>query len=121
MSRHVPPLAIFIQKVLPFLMTVGITMHLGPQLFAEWPHLRGPNLNGTSSETGLADAWPAEGPPRLWTRELGQGHSGLVVAEGKVFTQRQSLGGQYLVCLDPHSGQTIWETRYDWAWQPKGA
>jgi outer membrane protein assembly factor BamB len=88
---------------------------------ADWPHLRGPTYDGVSSETGLAGTWPAGGPPRLWSRELGQGHSGFIVAEGKVYTQRQTLSGQYVLCLDPDTGHTIWETRYDWAWQPKGA
>jgi hypothetical protein len=88
---------------------------------ADWPHLRGPRYDGISAETGLAECWPVDGPPRLWSRELGQGYSGFVLADGKLFTQRQSLGGQYLLCLDPDDGQTIWEFRYDWAWQPKGA
>jgi hypothetical protein len=70
---------------------------------------------------GLAQTWPAEGPPRIWARELGQGHSGFVVAAGKLYTQRQNVGGQWLLCLDPDTGRTIWETRYDWAWQPRGA
>ncbi len=88
---------------------------------ADWPHLRGPTYDGVSTERELADAWPADGPPRLWSRELGQGYSGFIVAQGKLFTQRQTLGGQYLLCLDPDTGATIWETRCDWAWQPKGA
>jgi outer membrane protein assembly factor BamB len=88
---------------------------------ADWPHLRGPAYDGVSLETGLADAWPKDGPPLLWARELGQGYSGFVVVAGKLFTQRQSIGGQYLLCLDAMNGQTIWETRYDIAWQPGGA
>jgi PQQ-like domain len=88
---------------------------------ADWPHSRGPSYDGVSPETGLVETWPEEGPPQLWTRELGQGHSGFIVADGKVFTQRQKLGGQYLLCLDPDTGETVWETRYDWAWQPSGA
>ncbi len=68
-----------------------------------------------------ADAWPADGPPRLWTIDLGQGYSGFVVGAGRLFTQRQTLGGQYLFCLDPDTGAILWEHRYDWAWQPKGA
>ena len=87
----------------------------------DWPHLRGPNYDGVSAETGLADAWPAQGPPQLWTRELGQGHAGFIVAQGRVYTQRQTLGGQTVLCLDLDTGSTIWETRYDWAWQPGGA
>src|SRR5580658_9816512 len=87
---------------------------------ADWPHLRGPDYDGVSHETGLADSWPAAGPPKIWQRELGQGYSGFIVADGKLFTQRQSIGGQYLLCLDPATGHTVWEHRYDWAWQPKG-
>src|SRR5438477_389145 len=88
---------------------------------ADWPHLRGPNHDGVSAETALADAWPGDGPPRLWSRELGQGYSGFIVGGGKLYTQRQTLGGQMLLCLDPDTGETIWEHRCDWAWQPRGA
>lgn len=102
------------------LATLAILALLAASAQADWPHLRGPQYDGTSAETGLAETWPAGGPPRLWSLPLGQGHSGFIVAEGKVFTQRQTLGGQYVLCLDPDSGETVWETRYDWAWQPKG-
>src|SRR5262245_3364458 len=102
------------------LLVIGLMVCLGPSVRADWPHLRGPAYNGVSAETGLADDWPAEGPPRLWSRSLGQGYSGFVVAEGRAYTQRQTGRGQYLLCLDPDSGKTIWETRYDWPWQPGG-
>lgn len=94
---------------------------LSTGLAADWPHLRGPNYDGVSEESGLASSWPEAGPPRLWQRELGQGHSAFVIAQGKAYVQRQTIGGQYLLCLNPDTGETIWETRYDWAWQPKGA
>jgi outer membrane protein assembly factor BamB len=92
-----------------------------PWAQADWPHLRGPGYDGVSAEKGLADSWPAGGPPRLWSRNLGQGFSGIIVAEGKAFTQAQTLAGQYLLCLDIETGKTLWEFRYDWPWQPKGA
>lgn len=87
---------------------------------ADWPHIRGPHYDGVSRDEGLADKWNDGGPPRLWLRELGQGHSAFVVAEDKVFTQYQSLGGQFLVCMDPETGRSLWEQRYDWSWQPRG-
>src|SRR5687767_8940715 len=90
-----------------FLAAWGAALCLATPAVADWPHLRGPRYDGTSSETGLAESWPAEGPPRLWSRDLGQGYSGFVVADGKVFTQRQTLGAQYLVCLDPDNGRTV--------------
>jgi outer membrane protein assembly factor BamB len=69
----------------------------------------------------LADAWPAEGPPVLWTRALGQGHSGLIVVGNRCFTQYQSSRGQFLLCLEMPSGATVWEVRYDSSWQSRGA
>jgi outer membrane protein assembly factor BamB len=88
---------------------------------ADWPHLRGRAYDGVSAERNLADAWPTQGPPQLWSRELGQGHSGFIVAEDRLFTQRQTVGGQFLLCMNPETGETLWETRIDWAWQPRGA
>ncbi len=102
-------------------VVLGLLVWLTTPGWADWPHLRGPGYDGVSTEAGLADTWPPEGPPRLWTRELGQGHSGFIVADGKVYTQRQTSSGQYLLCLDPDTGATLWEQRYDWAWQPRGA
>src|SRR5689334_20006200 len=74
-----------------------------------------------AASPGAAAAWPPTGPPRLWSRPLGQGHSGFIAARGKLYTQYQTIRGQYLLCLEPDSGQTIWEYRYDHAWQAKGA
>ncbi len=102
-------------------LTLALTAWLAGQASADWPHLRGPNCDGVSNETGLAEAWPAAGPPRLWSRELGQGYSGFVVADGRLCTQRQALGGQTVLCLDPDTGAVLWETRIDSAWHSKGA
>jgi outer membrane protein assembly factor BamB len=93
-----------------------------PSAAGDWPHLRGPRYDGVSDETGLADSWPDRGPPALWSRELGQGFSGLVVVGGRVFTQLQSLtAGQCVVCLDAETGATVWQRRVDAPWQPAGA
>jgi outer membrane protein assembly factor BamB len=102
---------------------VIMALVVGPvhRVQADWPHLRGPNYDGVATETGLADSWSDHGPPRLWSRELGQGHSGVIVAADRLFTQYQTTAGQYLVCLDPADGHTLWEVRYAGAWQSQGA
>lgn len=86
----------------------------------EWPFLRGPAYDGHSSETGLADFWPASGPPVLWTRSLGQGYSAFVAGGGRVYTQYQTLAGQSVVCLDAETGATVWEHRYGWPYEAAG-
>jgi hypothetical protein len=87
---------------------------------SDWPHLRGPNYDAISAETGLANSWPAEGPPVLWGRDLGQGYSGFVVVGRRVFTQMQTLAGQFVVCLDAETGAEQWRYRYGWPWKPAG-
>jgi len=85
-----------------------------------WTFLRGPRYDGKSTEINLADDWPEEGPPVLWNRNLGQGYSGFVSQNKHVYTQFQTVSGQYVVCLDSETGETVWEHRYDWPYEPLG-
>ncbi len=85
-----------------------------------WRFIRGPNYDGHSPEIHLADAWPADGPPVLWTRELGQGYSAIVADAGRIYTQYQTLGGQFVASLDAETGRTLWEHRYDWPFEAAG-
>lgn len=51
----------------------------------DWPQILGPQRNGQAADDErLADAWPAEGPPLLWTRAVGSGYAGAAIAEGLV-------------------------------------
>lgn len=85
-----------------------------------WRHIRGRNFDGHSSEIHLAESWPDSGPPVLWVKELGQGYSSIVVQDNRAYTQYQSLGGQYVICMDASSGDTIWQYRYDWPFEATG-
>jgi outer membrane protein assembly factor BamB len=85
-----------------------------------WPFVRGPHFDGHSPEIHLADRWPDTGPPVLWHRTLGQGYSSFVAREDRVFTQYQTLSGQYVVCLAAETGEIIWEHHYDWPFEAAG-
>jgi outer membrane protein assembly factor BamB len=87
----------------------------------DWPHVRGANYDAISAETGIVESWPEQGPPLLWSFELGQGYSGFVAAGERVFTQFQTRTGQFVICLDAATGNEIWRRRVDWPWQPAGA
>lgn len=77
----------------------------------DWPEWRGPNRDGISSETGLLESWPEGGPPLLWkARGLGAGFASFAVSGGKVFTQGQIEGRQFLIALDEKSGALLWRT-----------
>ena len=86
----------------------------------DWPGIRGTEWNGVSHESGIMDSWPEVGPPVLWTRQLGQGYSAFIAWGDRIATQYQSLSGQYAICMDANTGQTLWEHRYEWAYEPAG-
>ncbi|HEX5216936.1 MAG TPA: PQQ-binding-like beta-propeller repeat protein [Vicinamibacterales bacterium] len=87
-----------------------------------WPQWGGPARDFHSTSTGLADAWPAAGPPVLWSRALGTGHSSIAVDEGRLFTMYRAGNGrakigpwkteETVVALDAKTGETLWEHSY---------
>lgn len=94
----------------------------------DWPQWGGPNRNFTSSTTGLASTWPANGPRELWSRPLGEGYSSIVAEGNRLFTMYREKAGllaigkqdqEVVVALDAASGKTIWEYRYDAAPLPR--
>ncbi|MDB5335888.1 MAG: outer rane biosis protein BamB [Planctomycetaceae bacterium] len=85
-----------------------------------WPQWRGPAHNGISAETGIANSWPAEGPPVLWVKEIGQGYSGFIAVGDKVYTQTQTLYEQAVICLEAKTGRTVWSYRYGWPYDGGG-
>ena len=79
----------------------------------DWSQWGGPARNFSVKAKGLAAAWPEKGPRQLWKRDLGEGHSA-VVADGEALYTMYSRGGQEaVVALDPSTGKTLWEHKYD--------
>ena len=77
-----------------------------------WPQWGGPSRDFKPNATDLADRWPADGPGRLWKRELGEGFSA-VVADGKrLYTMYRKGNDEIVVALAMDSGKTVWEHRY---------
>jgi len=80
----------------------------------DWPQFRGPNHNGTSTES-ISTKWPHDGPRQLWKVPLNDGFSTFAVASGKAFTlvSREIDGANQEVCvaLDADSGKEIWSSK----------
>jgi outer membrane protein assembly factor BamB len=102
-----------------FLIAAAIA-HPATQGASTWKQWGGPNRNFMLEATGLATSWPASGPPRLWTRALGEGHSSIVEDGGRLFSMYRpasSARGQFsqeevVIAVDAASGKTVWEYRY---------
>ena len=89
----------------------------------EWTQWGGPNGDFSAASTSLAEQWPEGGPPELWSRPLGAGHTAILVAEGRLYTMYRESHGEgggspwspreAVVALDASTGETLWEFAYD--------
>ena len=104
--------------VIPILLAFAVLTASGHA--ADWPHFYGPTADNHAANEDLADSWPVAGPSVLWTRELGQGYSGFVVAHDRAYTQTQSLYDQTVLCLDANTGETLWTHKYGWTYEGGG-
>ena len=80
-----------------------------------WPRFRGPNFDAISTEeTSLAKTWPAEGPPILWSIEVGEGFAGAAIFAGRVYLLDYDREQQADVvrCLSLEDGKDIWRYAY---------
>lgn len=80
---------------------------------AEWPQWGGPARNFVSNSKGLAASWPETGPKRLWSRDLGQGHSAIVVEGNTLYTMYSQGEQEVVIALAANTGKTLWEHKYD--------
>jgi outer membrane protein assembly factor BamB len=80
---------------------------------ADWPQLFGPARDGHSTETKLNWNWPKEGPPIAWTKAIGTGWAGPVVADGRVYLFHRVGEEEILECLDRADGKRRWHSTYE--------
>ncbi|MEM7352357.1 MAG: PQQ-binding-like beta-propeller repeat protein [Acidobacteriota bacterium] len=80
-----------------------------------WTQWGGPHQDFKAPSQGIADAWPASGPKQLWSRELGDGYSTILVEDGKLYTMYRvgESNDEAIISLDAATGKTLWEHRYD--------
>lgn len=82
-------------------------------LAADWPQWGGPHRNFILDSKKLAKSWPKEGPRRLWSRELGEGYSGIAVEGGRLFTMAHRGSQEVVLALESQTGKTLWEFAYE--------
>lgn len=82
---------------------------------AVWPGFRGGDFaNIASAPVKLTETWGPQGPPVLWTVELGEGHAGAAVSQGRVFVMDydEARHADMLRCLALADGKEIWQRGY---------
>ena len=82
----------------------------------DWPSWRGPEQTGLSREKAVVTSWSQDGENLLWKSPVG-GRSTPVLMDGRLFVIGPVGSGECLgervVCLDAHTGRTIWEHRFN--------
>lgn len=80
----------------------------------DWPHWRGPEMNGISREKGLPASWDPSGENLLWKKEELATRSTPIVMRGKLYTicrdkPETTQEGEKIVCADAATGKVLWE------------
>lgn len=85
-----------------------------PLLSKDWPQWRGPNLDASSTETGIIKDWTKSPPKLLWNSEgAGKGYSSVSVANGVIYTTGNFSGdreGQGISAFSTKDGKLLWQT-----------
>lgn len=87
-----------------------------PRLPGDWPRYRGNDFDAVcKDDTPLADSWPAEGPPVLWSVDCGEGYAGAAVHKGRVYLldYDQEKEADALRCFDLATGKELWRRWYN--------
>ena len=97
--------------------TLGVALLLPAAVWAQpaesWTQWGGPEQNFKAPASGIADSWGEHGPKQLWSRDLGDGYSTILVEDGRLYTMYRAGDQEAVICLDAETGETIWEHRYD--------
>ena len=79
---------------------------------ADWPQFFGPDRNGVYRGPAISEKWPAGGPRVVWQKQVGQGFSGPVVAEGRVILFHRVSDREVLESFDARTGAAQWQYGY---------
>ncbi|HXV77180.1 MAG TPA: PQQ-binding-like beta-propeller repeat protein [Candidatus Polarisedimenticolaceae bacterium] len=74
---------------------------------ADWPHLRGPALDGSTVSGGALSGERVE-LELAWTAPIGSGYSGIVAADDRVVTMYSADGTDWVAAHEAKSGKVIW-------------
>lgn len=97
----------------------------------DWPQWRGPDRTDLSDEKGLLQAWPENGPKRLWLNDkAGKGYSGPALVEGRLVTMgTEAVDGKemdVILALEADTGNKVWSAvlaemfNNNWGHGPRG-
>jgi outer membrane protein assembly factor BamB len=89
------------------------SVQIKTQDISEW---REEARTGVSSETGLMEKWPEEGPALIWSNEnLLSGYSSVTFGKNSIFLTGSDGQNDFLFAID-NNGKIKWQTLYGRSW-----
>lgn len=101
------------------LWACGLPLLAARGLAGDWPQILGPDRSGkAAADEKLAESWPAGGPRRVWSHQLGSGYAGPVVvgwalAEQRVIVFHRQGDREIVEALDARTGQPQWSAQFE--------
>ncbi|MDZ4778652.1 MAG: PQQ-binding-like beta-propeller repeat protein [Planctomycetia bacterium] len=76
----------------------------------DWPQWRGPHRDAISAETGLLQAWPAEGPKLVWqVNDVGAGYSTPAVVGDRLYVMgNEGTDNEFVQARSVADGSVVW-------------
>ena len=106
-------------KAFLYFILIGVCTSLigfNDALASNWPSWRGPNQDGSSSETGLVSSWSLEGDNLLWKADF-IGRSTPIVLNNRVYVigrvGMDITEQERVACFDAETGKMLWEHRFN--------
>lgn len=76
----------------------------------DWPQFHGPKRDNISTEKGLLQEWPKDGPKLLWkVKGTGGGFSSVSISGGKIFTAGEMGNESFVIALSASDGKQLWK------------
>jgi len=92
---------------------------LSAPALGQWTQWGGKNQDFKAVSSGLSSQWSETGPKKLWNRPLGEGYSAIVTEADRLYTMYRTDekdkkdNKEIVIALNPTSGETVWEFKYD--------
>jgi outer membrane protein assembly factor BamB len=83
----------------------------------DWLLWGGPHRDFKSPSRGLAVTWPAKGPRRVWSRQLGEGYSAAAIEGSRLYTAYSTTTHVNVAALDAQTGTPVWQHQYEKSWR----
>lgn len=78
----------------------------------EWGQWGGPSRNFMVDGKAISASWPTDGPKELWSRDLGEGYSAILVDGERIYTMYRAGDDECLIAMNAADGTTLWEHRW---------